>query len=95
MDSELLDSEPLDSELLDGELRHRMLMLELDIVALELDLHLELVRTLPLPAITSPIMARTNLWLYQALPSILPDIPITISLQSTDAAYIESMNTYT
>ena len=67
---------------MNSDLRQRLLELELDIVALEVDLHLQVVRSLPLPATPSPVITWTNLWLCHFLPSVLPEVPIPISMAS-------------
>ena len=63
---------------MDNDLRRQLLALELDIVALEVDLHLQVVRALPLPPTSSPVITWTNLWLCHMLPAIVPRAPIAI-----------------
>ena len=57
-----------------GELQQSLLELELDILALEVELRLRVVRALPLAPFTSPSIARSHLWLLGYIPSVLPTI---------------------
>lgn len=56
------------------DLQQNLLELELDILALEMELRLQMVRSLPVAKIISPTVARSQLWLLEYLPSVLPNI---------------------
>ncbi|MGK7911645.1 MAG: hypothetical protein AB4050_09220 [Synechococcus sp.] len=53
-----------------GDIQQRLLVLELDILALEVELRLRAARSLPL----APFPARSQLWLLGYLPSVLPHL---------------------
>ena len=59
---------------MNSDLQQRLTELNLDILALEVELRLRMVRSLPVNREMSPSMARSQLWLLGQLPGILPDI---------------------
>ena len=58
---------------MNSDLQQNLLELELDILALEMELRLKLVRSLPVAEMRSPTMARSQLWIVEYLPSVFPD----------------------
>ncbi|WP_017324810.1 hypothetical protein [Synechococcus sp. PCC 7336] len=58
---------------MDRNLQQHLLELELDILALEIDLSLQLVKSIPPAPSPTLAIAPSHLWLMQALPTVLLD----------------------
>ena len=69
-----------------GDIQQRLLELELDILALEVELRLRAVRALPL----APFPARSQLWLLGYLPSVLPHLSAVLK----DMEYLEELSSH-
>ena len=57
-----------------ADIQQNLIELELDILALEVELRLRMVKSVPLAPFTSPFIARSQLWLLGYLPSVLPQL---------------------